>query len=74
MGVAGQSAENARRLAARDMDRAAFLDNAAEQWAQLDPDRYPFVYAATTRLREHDDREQFIAGVDIFLAGVAALR
>ncbi|WP_369394829.1 TetR/AcrR family transcriptional regulator [Streptomyces sp. CG1] len=74
MGVAGQNAENARRRAAGDTDRAAFLDEAAEQWAQLDPSRYPFVHAAATRLREHDDRDQFIAGVDIFLAGIAALR
>ncbi|MYU35843.1 MULTISPECIES: TetR/AcrR family transcriptional regulator C-terminal domain-containing protein [unclassified Streptomyces] len=74
MGVAGQNAENARRLAGGDTDRAAFLDDAAERWAQLDPDRYPFVHAATTRLREHSDRDQFIAGVDIFLAGMAALR
>ncbi|MFF1925745.1 TetR/AcrR family transcriptional regulator [Streptomyces sp. NPDC058221] len=73
MGVAGQNAENARRLAGSDMDRAAFLDSTAEQWAQLDPSRYPFVHAATTQLREHDDRDQFIAGVDIFLAGIAAL-
>ncbi|WP_234336899.1 TetR/AcrR family transcriptional regulator [Streptomyces xylophagus] len=73
MGVAGQNAANARRRAGDDTDRAAFLDNVAEQWAQLDPDRYPFVHAATTRLREHDDREQFITGVDIFLAGIAAL-
>ncbi|NBH07225.1 TetR/AcrR family transcriptional regulator, partial [Amycolatopsis sp. SID8362] len=35
---------------------------------------YPFVRKAATRLAEHDDREQFLAGVDIFLAGVATLR
>jgi len=27
-----------------------------------------------TQLRDHDDRQQFLAGVDIFLAGVATLR
>lgn len=74
MGVAGQNAENARRRADSDIDRAAFLDNAAAQWAQLDPAQYPFVHAATTQLREHDDRQQFLAGIDIFLAGIAALR
>ena len=74
MGVAGQNAANARRRAGGDTDRAAFLDEVAGQWAQLDPGRYPFVHAATTRLREHDDRDQFIAGVDIFLAGIAILR
>ncbi|WP_435849560.1 hypothetical protein [Streptomyces tibetensis] len=51
-----------------------FLKDAAAQWAQIDPGRYPFVHAAATRLGEHDDREQFLVGVDIFLAGIAALR
>jgi AcrR family transcriptional regulator len=74
LGVAVQNAANARYLAESDTDRAAFLDAAAEQWAQVNPSRYPFAHAAATRLREHDDREQFIAGLDIFLTGIAALR
>ena len=57
-----------------DTDRSAFLDSIAAQWSNLDPDRYPFLNKAATHLREHDDREQFLAGVDIFLAGIAALR
>jgi hypothetical protein len=69
-----QNAANARHLAESDTDRAAFLDAAAAQWAQVDPSRYPFVHAAVTQLREHDDREQFLTGVDIFLTGIAALR
>ncbi|WP_051800826.1 TetR/AcrR family transcriptional regulator [Streptomyces sp. NRRL F-525] len=73
LGVAGQNAANARRRAHGDLDRAAFLDTVAAQWAQLDPGRYPYVHAAATNLREHDDREQFLAGVDIFLAGIATL-
>ncbi|GAB3976897.1 hypothetical protein GCM10029978_065070 [Actinoallomurus acanthiterrae] len=74
LGVAVQNAANTRHLAGSDTGRAAFLDNAAAQWAQLDPDRYPFVHAAVTQLRENDDREQFLVDVDIFLAGIAALR
>jgi AcrR family transcriptional regulator len=73
LGVAAQNAANARRLT-EDRDRAAFLDTTATRWAQLDPERYPFVHATATQLREHDDREQFLTGVDIFLAGIAALR
>ncbi|AQA15896.1 helix-turn-helix domain-containing protein [Streptomyces solisilvae] len=74
LGVAVQNAANARHLADSDTDRATFLDTAAAQWAQVNPSRYPFVHAAATQLREHDDREQFLAGVDIFLTGIAALR
>jgi hypothetical protein len=52
------------------MDRSAFLAAVAAQWAQLDPDRYPSVRKARTQLVEHDDREQFLAGIDLILAGI----
>ncbi|MET8997037.1 TetR family transcriptional regulator [Amycolatopsis sp. Hca4] len=74
LGVAGQNAANARLLAAGQGDRSAFLGAVAAQWAALDPERYPFVHRAAAQLREHDDREQFLAGVDILLAGIGALR
>lgn len=75
LGVAGQNAANARAALAHDQtDRSAFLATVAARWSQLDPDKYPFVHQAATRLPEHDDREQFLAGVDIFLAGIATLR
>ena len=74
LGAAVQNAANARYLADSDTDREAFLAAAAARWAQVSPSRYPFVHAAATQLREHDDREQFLAGVDIFLTGIAALR
>jgi AcrR family transcriptional regulator len=73
LGIAGQNAANARVLAHNEADRSAFLAAVAAQWAQLDPARYPFVHKAATQLREHDDREQFLAGVDIFLAGITAI-
>lgn len=74
LGVAGQNAANARVLAFSEADRSAFLATVAAQWSQLDPDRYPFVHKVAPQLREHDDREQFLSGVDIFLAGIATLR
>ncbi len=46
----------------------------AGQWSRFDPERYPFVHKVAARLREHDDREQFLAGVDVFRAGIATLR
>ncbi|GAB2930954.1 TetR/AcrR family transcriptional regulator [Streptomyces mayteni] len=74
LGVAAQNAANARLRAGGDTDRETFLENTATQWAQIDPGRYPFVHAAATQLGEHDDREQFLVGVDIFLAGISTLR
>lgn len=70
LGVAGQNAANARALANSKMDRSTFLATVTAQWAQLDPAKYPAVHKARTHLREHDDREQFLAGIDLILAGI----
>ncbi|MFI7275095.1 TetR/AcrR family transcriptional regulator [Streptomyces sp. NPDC049879] len=73
LGEAGQNAANA--LAARPgTDREAFLDATADRWADLDPERYAFTRGVAGRLRAHDDRAEFVAGVDLFLAGITALR
>jgi AcrR family transcriptional regulator len=74
LGVAGQNAANGRILAGSEADRSVFLATIAARWSQLDPDKYPFAHKAATQLREHDDREQFLSGIDIFLAGIATLR
>jgi AcrR family transcriptional regulator len=70
LGVAGQNAANARALASSKMDRSTFLATVAARWAQLDPAKYPSVHKARTQLTQHDDREQFLAGVDLILAGI----
>lgn len=64
LGVAGQNAANARALANSNMDRSTFLATVAAEWAQLDPAEYPNLYRARTQLREHDDREQFLTGIE----------
>ena len=74
LGVAGQNAANARLLSSDQGDRSAFLADVSARWASLDPDKYPFVHKAAKHLREHDDREQFLAGIDFFLAGIGTLR
>src|ERR1700722_9398843 len=73
LGLAGQYAA-AARLLPRDTDRSAFLTAVAAQWAQLDPAEYPFMRQVATQLPEHDDREQFLAGIDLILAGIGAVR
>ena len=73
LGVAGQNAANARLLPG-EPDRTAFLTSVAARWARLDPAEYPFVRQVATQLREHDDREQFLAGVDLILAGIGTVR
>ncbi|MGX1322130.1 AcrR family transcriptional regulator [Bradyrhizobium sp. USDA 377] len=73
LGVAGQNAANAR-VHAPDTDRSAFLASVADRWAALDPAKYPFVRQMAPQLRDHDDRAQFLAGVDLILAGIEAVR
>ena len=73
LGLAGQYAAGARLLAP-ETDRSAFLATVAAQWAQLDPAEYPFMRQVATQLREHDDREQFLAGIDLILAGITTVR
>ncbi len=75
LGVAGQNAANARLAREADRtDRSAFLAAVAARWAQLDPAEHPFVRQMATQLRDHDDREQFLAGVDLILAGIETVR
>jgi AcrR family transcriptional regulator len=73
LGVAGQNAANAR-LFPGETDRAAFLATIARQWAQLDPAEYPFLRQVSAQLPGHDDREQFLAGIDLILAGIENAR
>ena len=71
LGVAGQNAANARAHEP-GVERDEFLATVAAGWADLDPDDYAFTRSAAGRLREHDDRAEFLAGLDLILAGIAA--
>jgi AcrR family transcriptional regulator len=73
LGLAGQYAA-ADRLLARETDRSAFLATVAARWARLDPAAYPFMRQMAAQLRGHDDREQFLAGIDLILAGIGTAR
>jgi hypothetical protein len=72
LGLAGQYAAGARLLSG-ETDRTAFLASVAERWAELDPAQYPFVRQVAAQLPGHDDREQFLAGIDLILAGITTL-
>ena len=72
-GAAGRNAANARLLV-DGTDRSAVLATVAARWAQLDTAKFPFVRQVATELREHDDRAQFLVGIDLILAGIAAVQ
>ncbi|MFJ9032711.1 TetR/AcrR family transcriptional regulator [Streptomyces sp. NPDC102274] len=73
LGVGGQNAANARLLQP-DTSRTEFLDTVAAAWASLDPDEYAFTRNVAGQLRDHDDRTEFLASIDLILAGIAARR
>ena len=52
------------------MSREAFLEHAAEQWRELDPDEFPFVHHIVDEFARHIDADQFRAGLDLLLAGL----
>ncbi|MEI2778476.1 MAG: helix-turn-helix domain-containing protein [Tetrasphaera sp.] len=72
--VVGVGAEM-RQLPAEKMvegkTQAEYLQEIAQEWRSLDPEEFPFVHAVADEFATHDDVEQFRAGVDLFLAGLA---
>ncbi|MGW6399286.1 TetR/AcrR family transcriptional regulator [Streptomyces sp. NPDC055134] len=71
LGVAEQNAANARSVQP-DTDRTEFLTAVADTWASLDPDEYGFIRSVAGRLRDHDDRAEFLSGIDLILTGITA--
>jgi AcrR family transcriptional regulator len=73
LGLAGQYAAGAR-LVPRDATRTEYLGAIAAQWMRLDSGKYPFLHHVAGQLADHDDREQFLAGIDLILTGILAGR
>jgi AcrR family transcriptional regulator len=72
LGVSGQNAANAQVARARGLDRDDFLGELATRWSRLDPHQYPFACRIAADLRAHDDRDDYLAGIDLILAGLAS--
>jgi AcrR family transcriptional regulator len=69
LGVGGQNAANAQFAQAEGLNRPEFLESVAGTWSELDPAEYPFARSIAGQLPEHDDREDFLTGVDLILRG-----
>lgn len=67
IGVASQR-DAGMQLAATVTDRVAYLES--RRAAVTDTGDYPFLTRIASQFANHDDREQFQAGVDIILAGI----
>lgn len=74
LGVSIQNAANGRLLDP-PVARGDFLENVAARWKKLDAREYPFTRTvAAAQLPEHDDRTEFLAGLDLILSGIAPAR
>jgi len=71
IGVSVQNAAQGRTMEP-GTDRATYLAAESARWKALDEQEYPFIRSLSTQLAKHDDRAEFLAGVDLFLAGIAA--
>ena len=74
LGVGGQNAANAQFAQTQSLDRSDFLEGVATAWSQLDPEKYPFTSSVAGQLRVHDDRMDFLAGIDLILRGINSPR
>lgn len=50
--------------------REEFLGRYVDTWRALDPEQYPFVHNIVDEFDGHDDKEQFLATLDLTLAGL----
>lgn len=73
LGIGGQNAANAQALAGTT-NRADYLATVSVTWAGLDASEYPFTRNVAAQLRDHDDRVEFLNGIDLILSGISGLR
>ena len=70
LGVSRQNAANGQLARTQGLDRAKFLKAVSSAWSQLDPSEYPFTRSVAGYIREHNDRVDFLAGLDLILRGI----
>ncbi|QMU76855.1 TetR/AcrR family transcriptional regulator [Streptacidiphilus sp. PB12-B1b] len=68
--AADLGAEIPQELLDGKVDRDQFLARYAETWRGLDPAQFPFVHEIADEFAAHDDRDQFLAALDLTLAGL----
>ncbi|NJP92001.1 TetR/AcrR family transcriptional regulator [Nonomuraea sp. FMUSA5-5] len=70
LGATAQTSQSDETATQTEAGRAEFLATASKAWRDLDPDEYPFMRAIADQMREHDDREQFLTGINLVLTGI----
>ena len=70
LGVGGQNAANGYHAKERGIDRDDFLKAVSDAWLLLDRRQYPFTHSVAQQLAAHDDRKDFLSGIDFIIAGI----
>lgn len=73
LGVGGQNAANRLSAQQREIERDDFLGEVSIAWSHLDEAEYPFTRSMAQQLQQHDDRADFLSGIDLILGGIGAL-
>ena len=71
LGVGGQNAANAEMARMQHLERDKFLGEISARLSALDPKDFPFVQSIAPKVPDHDDRADFLTGIDLFLDGIA---
>lgn len=50
--------------------REEYFARTVAEWNDLDPEEWPFLHAIVDVFENHDDTDQFVAGLDLLLAGL----
>jgi AcrR family transcriptional regulator len=52
------------------VSKEEYMAAAAAQWRALDAEQFPYIHHIIDEFDGHDDREQFVGGLDLLLAGL----
>jgi AcrR family transcriptional regulator len=74
LGVAGRNAANGQLARTQGLDRSDFLEAVSTVWSQLDPEEYPFARSLAPQMRAHDDRKDFLNGINLIIRGIDSPR
>jgi AcrR family transcriptional regulator len=53
-----------------ELSKDQYMAGAAAQWRALDPAQFPYIHHIIDEFDGHDDRDQFVGGLDLLLAGL----
>lgn len=69
--ASGMGAEVAQREVpeSEDEEKELFAEQ-VEEWTHSDPKKFPFVHSILEEFRNHDDRSELVAGLDLLLLGL----